>query len=104
MREHKHETIIIEREAYYFLTNNNRAKKGYAPLSQDALDKAWRRPMFNDNRNGGANPATHPISGSEVRIYRYSFCLNLQEVCSLLSKNGFKWRQDGFCFEEFGVL
>lgn len=95
MREFKHETIIIEKEGWEFLKNQSRTLKGFEPLSQEQLDKIWKREY--EFRNGGGEK--YPISENEIRIEPDSFALRWDKVKQLLKDNGFKQRQDGYVVE-----
>lgn len=95
MREFKNETIIITKEAWCFLKNENRKKAGCAPLNEEQLEKCWGR-MY---RNNGANYEQYPIADNEIRIERDSFNFRLEQVIEMLTENGYTFRQDGFIAE-----
>ena len=98
MTEFKHETIIIEKEGWQFLRQQNRINAGCTLLSQEQLENAWNKMKY---RNNGANPNTHPISENEVRISPDSFGMRWNNVKLLLKDNGFDYREDGFVIEGF---
>lgn len=97
MKEFKAETIVITKEAWLFLRQENRKKAGCAPLNQEQLEKAWTRvARF---RNNGASYEEYPIADNEIRIMRGSFNFTLEQMKEKLKANGFTVRQDGFIAE-----
>ena len=98
MKQFKHETIIISKEAWEFMKNFEREVHGYRIFNREWLDKLWSRMYC---RNGGANPATHPIKEDEVRVDRDSFNIRFENVKSELTAHGFNYRSDGFVAEGF---
>ena len=99
MREFKHETVVIEKDAWKFLENYYRISQGYSEAKDEWLEKIWKRKF----RNGGANPKTHPISENEVRVEHSDYLMGLDKIKSLLKDNGFDYRQDGFIQEGINV-
>lgn len=99
MSNFKHETIILTKEAYRFAKDFERAEHGRKPLSETFFQHIWTQGF----RNGGANPATHPIGENEIRVDRDSFGFSLARVKSALAANGFEWREDGFIQEGFYI-
>lgn len=96
IREFKHETIIITKEAFFFLTQENRKKAMCSPLSEEQLEKRWTRIRF---RNRGASMEKHPIAENEIRISQDSFSFRFDRIKEMLTANGFIFRQDGFIEE-----
>ena len=94
MREFKHETIIIEKEGWEFIKNLSRTLGGFKPLSQEQLDRIWKRDDF---KNGAGKK--YPITENEIRINPDSFGIRWDKVKALLKENGFKIRQDGYEIE-----
>lgn len=97
MRKFTSETIILTKEAWVLIKNWERVSHGYKKLSDTFIDRVWSQCF----RNGGANPATHPISDNEIRVDRESFSISLEEVKAELEKAGYGYRQDGFIVEGF---
>jgi hypothetical protein len=95
MKEFKHETMVITKDAWKFLENNYRTSRGFSEAKDEWLEKMWNRAF----RNCGANPATHPIGENEIRIEHGSFLMRIDEIKILLTDNGFGYRQDGFIQE-----
>ena len=98
IREFKNETIIITKEAFFFLKNEDRRKAGCSIFNDEQLEKWWARMRY---RNGGASNEKHPISDNEVRISKDSFNFRFEQVKEMLKANGFTFRQDGFIEEGF---
>lgn len=92
----KHETIIITKEAWCFLRNENRKKAGCVSLNEEQLEKCWARIRY---RNHGANSEKYPIADNEIRIDCDSFNFRLEQVKEMLTANGYTFRQDGFIVE-----
>jgi hypothetical protein len=99
MKEYKVETIVVERDGWEFLKNKSRTDKGFSPLTKEQLDRSWERDDF---KNGGGKK--YPIADNEIRISYSSFNIRWDTIKDLLTENGFKWRQDGFCFEEISIF
>ena len=98
MKQFKSETIIISKQAWFFLQNHQRLSRGGKAASESFLERAWNVV----NRNDGANPATHPINENEIRIDKDNFG-KLETVKSVLTEKGFGYRQDGFVVEGFNL-
>ena len=96
IREFKNETIVITKEAFFFLKNENRKKSNCTLFNQEQLEQWWSRMKY---RNGGASKEKHPIGENEVRISKDSFNFRLEQVKEMLMANGFTFRQDGFIEE-----
>ena len=92
MREHKLETLIVTKEAFKWLQNEDRKVGGCRLLTDEWFEKQWSKRVF---RNGGANPKTHPISDDEIRIDRWSTRFSIERIKKMLTENGFEYRQDG---------
>ena len=99
MKEFKHETIIVTKEAWKFLENNYRESGGFPHASEKWLEKLWKGAF----RNLGANPKTHPIKKNEMRIEHGSFLMSIDKIKKLLTEKGFEYRQDGFVAEGINV-
>jgi hypothetical protein len=99
MKEFKHETMVITKEAWKFLENHYRTSRGFSEAKEEWLEKQWNRAF----KNGGANPATHPIAENEIRVEHGSFLMSLDDIKSTLKSNGFEYRQDGFIMEGFNI-
>ena len=82
MKEFKLETIVITKEAYLFLKQENRKKAGCDPLNQEQLERVWAR--VSRFRNNGASYEKHPIAENEIRIMRGSFNFTLEQMKELL--------------------
>lgn len=96
MRKFKNETIVITKDAYFFLRNEFRVKEGYKPLNNEQLERIWSR--FR-SRNIGENNKTHPIAENEIRIDKDTFGFKLELAKEMLMTNGFIFRQDDFIQE-----
>ena len=97
MKEFKHETMVITKEAWKFLRNADRAKGGYSALTDEQLEKVWGKIAF---RNGGAWSKTHPIAENEIRVENDTWnTFRIEEAKQKLTENGFDYRQDGFVAE-----
>lgn len=94
-REYKHETIILTKEVWVLAKNWDRTSRGFKPLSDTFVERVWTQCF----RNGGANPATHPIADNEIRVDRDSFHFNLETIKAMLLNAGCTWREDGFVQE-----
>lgn len=94
MREFKHETIIIEKDAWQFLKNKSVTERGFKPLSQEQLDRIWSRDDFKNEAG-----KKYPITDNEIRISPNTFAIRWDRVKSSLEENGFKYRQDGYEIE-----
>lgn len=97
MKEFKHETMVITKEAWKFLRNADRVKGGYSTLTDEQLEKVWGKIAF---RNGGAWSKTHPIAENEIRVENDSWnTMRIEDAKAILTENGFEYRQDGFVQE-----
>ena len=97
MKEFKHETMVITKEAWKFLRNADRVKGGYSELKDEQLEKVWSKIYF---KNGGAYSKTHPIAENEIRVENDSWnTFRIEEAKQKLTENGFAYRQDGFVAE-----
>ena len=96
IREFKNPTLIIEKDAFLFLVNQNRLAVGCTALPPDKLEQRWTRMR---HRNGGASQEKHPITENEVRISKDSFNFSLEVIKSVLPAKGFTFREDGFIEE-----
>lgn len=97
MKEFKHETMVITKEAWKFLRNADRVKGGYSELKDEQLEKVWGKIAF---KNGGAWSKTHPIAEDEIRVENGSWStFRIEEAKTILAENGFGYRQDGFIAE-----
>ena len=86
MKEFKHETMVITKEAWKFLRNADRVKGGYSELKDEQLEKVWSK--------------THPIAENEIRVENDSWnTFRIEEAKQKLTENGFAYRQDGFVAE-----
>lgn len=94
-RNFKHETIILTKEVWVMAKNFDRTQRGYKPLSESFVERIWNQCF----RNGGANPATHPIAENEIRVDRDTFYLDLEQIKAMIYNAGFSWREDGFIQE-----
>ena len=95
MKEVRLETIIISKEAWKFLRQEDRKKANCRLLTDEGLEKIWKRIW----RNFGASNETHPIGENEVRIERDTFNQRWDRVKEILKENGFEYRTDGFVVE-----
>ena len=95
MREFKNETIVITKEGWFFLKQENRKKAGCQLMTQEQLEKAFGRIQY---RNDGAGK-DHPIVDNEIRISKGSFNFRLEQMKQMLKDNGFDFREDGFVIE-----
>ena len=95
MKEVRLETIIISNEAWKFLRQEDRKKANCRLLTDEELEKIWKRIW----RNFGASNETHPIGEDEVRIGRDTFNQRWDRVKEILKENGFEYRTDGFVVE-----
>ena len=95
MKEVRLETIIISKEAWKFLRQEDRKKANCRLLTDEELEKSWKRIW----RNFGASNETHPIGEDEVRIERDTFNQRWDRVKEILKENGFEYRTDGFIQE-----
>lgn len=95
MREFKNETIIVNKETWIFLRNYERTTQGFAELTERQIERIWSMVY----RNGGADPKTHPIAEDEVRIDKDTFGIRWSTIRSLITDNGFTYREDGFVVE-----
>ena len=96
IKEFKHETIIITKEAFFYLKAENRKKAQCSPLSEEQLEKAWERIRY---KNRGASMEKHPITDNELRISPDCFNFRFDQIKEMLTANGFTFRQDGFIEE-----
>ena len=92
----KNETIIINKETWIFLRNYERTIDGYPELTERQIERVWNGMSI---KNRGANPKTHPIADNEIRVDRDSFELKWDAIRSLITDNGFTYREDGFVAE-----
>ena len=69
MREFKHETVIITKDAWKFLQDYDRESRGYQKVNPEWLERCWQRAF----RNEGANPQTHPIAAEEIAYTKIAF-------------------------------
>ena len=76
MKEFKHETIIITKEAWKFLQNHYRLSRGFSKMKDEWLESMWKKAF----KNGGANPKTHPVSKNEIRIEHGSFLMKIDDI------------------------
>jgi hypothetical protein len=97
MRKFAHETIILTKEVWILAKNFDRTQRGYKPLSETFIERVWTQSF----RNGGANPATHPIADNEIRVDRDSFSLDLEQIKAMIFNAGYTWREDGHIEEGF---
>lgn len=95
MKEVRLETIIISKEAWKFLRQEDRKKANCRLLTDEELEKCWKRIW----RNSGASNETYPIGEDEVRIERDTFNQRWDRVKEILKENGFEYRTDGFVVE-----
>lgn len=89
------ETIILTKEVWEIAKNWDRTQRGYKPLSNTFIERVWTQGF----RNGGANPATHPIADNEIRVDRDSFYIDLEHIKAMLYNAGYTWREDGYIVE-----
>lgn len=94
-RNYTSETLILSKKAWHFAKWFDRTQTGRKPLSNYWFEYTWNSCF----RNGGANPATHPIADDEIRVDRNNFSLSLEEIKAGLTDYGFTYRQDGFITE-----
>ena len=92
----KLETLVIKKDAYFFLKNWNRQTQGFSPLDNEQLEKFWTRLRY---RNQGASNKEHPIAENEIRITKDTFGVRIEYVKAVLNKNGHTYRQDNFIQE-----
>lgn len=51
MNQRKTKTIIVDREAYFFLDRKQRQERGGRPLTTEAEDRFWERFVQKDKNN-----------------------------------------------------
>lgn len=100
MKTFKHETLIISKEAWFFLNHYDRTSRGYRDCTNEWLERVWSSQLI---RNNGANPETHPIADDEIRIDREYFHISWDKIKTVLTDNGFTYRDDGFIVNGFNI-
>lgn len=88
----KNETIIVNKQGYFFLKNYNRQRKGFSLLDNEKLENSFKKIQY---RNLGAGQ-NYPLEQNEIRIEKYTFSMSIEEAKKLLEENGHTYRQDGF--------
>lgn len=83
MKEFIHDTILIDKESYFYLRNNFRVAKGFKPLSIEALERIWKRLTY------GNDDTEH------YRIDIDTFGYRLETIKILLIDNGYDFIDDG---------
>lgn len=99
MREFRHETLIITKEAWKFLKNHSRTSKGYSELEEEKLEKIWQRIDKEGFRNDGAPSKKYPITMNEMRINPDTFAFKWGTLKQILQDKGYGYREDGYIID-----
>lgn len=99
----KLETMIITKDAWVFLKQQQRKKLNCTPISNERIEEQFNRIKKRRLDNQGASNEDYPLSENEIRITNSSFCFNLKDVKTLLEMFGYEYRADGFVQEALNL-
>lgn len=82
-RTFEHDSLLINKEAHFYLRQYNRARKGYAPNSEGFLEREWKKiPCKEQNQ-------------TLERIDVDTFGISIEGVKKLLTDAGLTYIDDG---------
>lgn len=89
VRTFKHDSLLVNKESYCYIKQYNRKRRGYGPLSEESLDRLWKRIHCKEQNE------------TLARIDKDTFSISMEQVKELLTSAGLTYIDDGKKVEGF---